>query len=84
MGNVRNAISAHNHQIVQSIPTEEPVEGNCNCKNKTLDTNIIYKAQVFTTNDNDMKEYIGITATTFKERYRNHKSSIINKRYRTF
>ena len=81
--------ATHNHQIIQSMPTGEPVEGNCNCKNKTecplegscLTKNIIYKAQVFTTNDNDMKEYIGMTATTFKERYRKHKSEINNKRH---
>ena len=30
-----------------------------------------------------MKEYIGMTSTTFKERFRNHKTSINNKRHPT-
>jgi hypothetical protein len=34
-----------------------------------MTNNIIYKATVTTSNTNDTKHYIGMTATTFKERY---------------
>ena len=30
---------------------------------------------MITKEDNDIKTYIGMTATTFKDRYRNHKKS---------
>ncbi len=33
---------------------------------------IVYKATVTTSNTNSTKYYIGMTASTFKERYRNH------------
>ena len=74
MRNVRSsAISTHNQQILQSTLTEEPVKSKFNCKIKSkkpssLAENIIYNAQVPSTNDNDVKEYIGLTATTFNER----------------
>ena len=91
MENVKSEISKHNHQILRHSQNIENTvtSGNCNCKVKTscplqgncLTKNIIYKAEVSTSNENDVKEYIGMTATTFKERYRNHKTSINNKHY---
>ena len=36
---------------------------------------IFYKAVITTKEDNDAKEYIGMTANRFKERYGNHKKS---------
>ena len=41
-----------------------------------LKTNIVYKSKVSTADIT--KEYIGLTANTFKERYNNHKSSFKN------
>ena len=45
-----------------------------------MTNNIIYKATVTTNNTNDTKHYIGMTATTFKERYANHTSSFRHKK----
>ena len=45
-----------------------------------MTNNIIYKATVTTNNTNDSKHYIGMTATTFKERYANHTSSFRHKK----
>ena len=42
---------------------------------------IVYKATVTTSNTNSTKHYIGMTASTFKERYRNHIKSFNHKRY---
>jgi hypothetical protein len=39
-----------------------------------------YKATVTTNNTNDTKNYIGMTATTFKECYANHTSSFRHKK----
>jgi hypothetical protein len=40
-----------------------------------LTKDLVYQAKVKTKDNNDIKTYIGMTATTFKERYRNHKKS---------
>jgi hypothetical protein len=45
-----------------------------------MTNNIIYKATVTTNNTNDTKHYIGMTATTFTERYANHTSSFRHKK----
>ena len=37
-----------------------------------LTKDLVYQAEVTTKEDNDIKTYIGMTATTFKDRYRNH------------
>ncbi len=42
---------------------------------------IVYKATVTTSNTNSTKHYRGMTASTFKERYRNHIKSFNHKRY---
>jgi hypothetical protein len=63
--------------------TTPPTSDNCNCNNpsecpikkNSTSKNIIYKARVTSPDDGVIKEYIGMTATTFKERYGNHKKS---------
>jgi hypothetical protein len=45
-----------------------------------MTSNIIYKATVTTNSTNDTKHYIGVTGTTFKERYANHTSSFRHKK----
>ena len=40
-----------------------------------LTKDLVYQAEVITKEDNDIKTYIGMTATTFKDRYRNNKKS---------
>ena len=41
-----------------------------------LTKDLVYQAEMMTKEDNDVKTYIGMTATTFKDRYRNHKKSL--------
>ena len=41
----------------------------------------MYKAQVTSSDDGIMKDYIGMRATSFKERYSNHKKSFNIPKY---
>ena len=39
-------------------------------------------AEISTSNNNEKKIYIGMTSNSFKQRYRNHQKSFINKEYK--
>jgi hypothetical protein len=85
MPNVKSVISRHNnHSLSKSTTNYTPLKSdNCNCndpsecpiKKNCKSKNIIYKAQVISPDDGVIKEYIGMTANTFKERYGSHKKS---------
>ena len=47
----------------------------CPLNEKCLTSNVVYKAEITTPHDGTTKEYIGMTSTEFKVRYRNHKKS---------
>ena len=51
-----------------------PMQGNC------LQANVVYKGDITTTDNNETKTYIGVTANEFKTRFQNHTKSI-NKKY---
>ena len=53
----------------------------CPLQNKCMNKDIVYKATISTSNANDTKHYIGMTSSTFKERYRNHIKSFTHKKY---
>ena len=55
-------------------PDECPVSNTCLAKS------LVYKAEVSTDKD-DAKVYIGVTANSFQERFRNHIKSIKNERH---
>ena len=55
-------------------PEQRPVKGIC------LQTSILYKARVMTTDNNKTKTYIGITGNDFKTRYWNHYKSLNNNK----
>ena len=48
-----------------------------------MNKDIVYKATISTSNTNDTKHYIGMTSSTFKERYRNHIKSSHTKNIQT-
>ena len=81
MENVKTIISRHNHRLLKRNPTQKPLQ--CNCQKpdecpldgKCKVHNIVCEDMVTTTDDENTKEYIGMTANTFKERYANHKTS---------
>ena len=53
------------------------------CNGKCLTKIIVYKAEITATDVGETKEYIGMTAGTFKKRFANHKESLNNFRYST-
>ena len=84
--NFKKIISAHNAKILNEKTPDPP----CNCLDKDtcpLDgscraKNIVYQATL-TTEENppSVETYVGLSATEFKDRHRNHKTSLNNKSY---
>ena len=56
-------------------------ESKCPLDGKCLTTSIVYKAEITPTDTQETKEYIGITAGPFKDRYNNHKKSLTHVKY---
>ena len=88
MNNVKRVISSHNKRLLKETKsaqesTKDSSKQLCNCRNANecplnnmcLTKDLVYQAEVITKEDNDIKTYIGMTATKFKDRYRNHKKS---------
>ena len=80
MPNVKTIIEGNNKKILRS--SQDPItEKKCSCpKNATcpldgecIASDIIYRATV--TCGNKVETYVGLTATSFKSRYANHKAS---------
>ena len=80
MPNVKTIIEGNNKKILRN--SEDPIpEKKCSCpKNATcpldgecLASDIVYRATV--TCGNKVETYVGLTATSFKSRYANHKAS---------
>ena len=88
MPNVKSIISNHNRRILKSNKiTSDRKTCNCRVKNtcpllgKCLTKSLVYNAEITTTDTHDSKNYIGVTAGTFKERFNNHKKSLKNSAY---
>ena len=84
--NFKKIISAHNAKILNPKTPDPP----CNCTDKDscpLDgkcraSNLVYQATLKTTEDPPTVEtYVGLSATEFKDRYRNHKTSFKNRNH---
>ena len=84
--NFKKIISAHNKKILNGKTPDPP----CNCLDKhtcPLDgsckaSNIVYQATLTTEEEPPSVEtYVGLTATDFKARHSNHKTSMNNKNY---
>ena len=88
MPNAKSNISNHNRRVLNNKMTSNN-EKTCNCRaeskcpldGKCLTTSIVYKAEITPTDTQETKEYIGITAGPFKERYNNHKKSLTHAKY---
>ena len=92
MQNMKSIIASHNKKILENKDDSKSDEP-CNCpKSKDAGTvncpmvngscqskGIIYKATVKSTDNSKPKFYIGLTATKFKQRFYNHRSSFNNQ-----
>ena len=86
MPNLDSIISGHDRKILKDT-TGGPMKKNCNCQagadccpvdGECMTASIVYKAEVTETASSTTSTYIGLAATTFKERYNNHISSFRN------
>ena len=80
-------IKGHNKSIISAQP--KTTEKRCNCRKKNdcplngnyqID-NVIYNALVTTNNPTTSKTYIGLTESTFKQRFTQHKSTLTHKKH---
>ena len=82
MPNMTNIISSHNRKLTSRAA--QPNEEGCNCRRpnecalqgKCQTSNLVYRCRVTTADDT--QDYIGLTSTTFKQRYTNHKASFVH------
>ena len=88
MPNTKHAIDSHNKKLLTYTNTASTTETRtCNCRIRTdcplngncLTKNIIYQTTVTRQDDNSHETYIGLCATDFKTRFRNHKSSFTHQ-----
>ena len=79
MPNIKDHIDAHNKRQMKKEQTQE---NECNCRRKDncpvdgkcLQASIVYQASVIASNQTTAT-YIGLSETSFKTRYNNHKQS---------
>ena len=87
-------INGHNRKILNAVQQgEDSPQRTCNCRkrdacplgNECLTDNLIYEATVTSTgNPNDeVKAYIGLCSTSFKDRLAVHKQHMKNRIHRT-
>ena len=85
MKNVSEIISSHNKSILKPSNPQFGCncrdKGNCPLDNKCLTPHVIYKAGVSNTQNDEVKSYIGLAETSFKDRYCNHTKAFTHKTY---
>ena len=83
--NIKRIIDAHNRKLLAGEKTDDlPQQCNClrsrrdNCplQGKCLTKNLIYRADITETSSNTTHSYFGQCMRTFKERYREHCTSL--------
>ena len=86
--NIKSIINSHNAKILYPKKSTEQRtcnglnKVNCPLEQKCLTRNIVYKAKVISSNQNNQeKVYFGLCETTFKRRFSNHKKSFNLKEY---
>ena len=83
MPNVKQIIDGHNKAILKKNmqPPQDQAVKTCNCRNKNkcpledacLTKEVVYQATVVS--GNRTENYVGVTSTKFKTRWRNHQVS---------
>ena len=88
--NMDKIVSTHNMKLLDIKDVNQPQPKTCSCSaadkincpldNVCLSTEIVYQADVSST-DGATKHYIGLTEPTFKKRLYNHRKSFKNREY---
>ena len=88
--NMKQVIDGHNKAMIKKTtkPEEDQPKKMCNCRNETecplegecLQDEIVYQATV--TTREKAETYVGLTATDFKTRWRNHQMSFKHEKRR--
>ena len=83
---VHSIIASHNRSVLQQKPNSSPLcnchdKPNCPVQKECLQTNVIYQAHVSNNVNDETRTYIGAAATTFKERFRNHRTNLKYEKY---
>ena len=63
------------------VPSVVCIASGDSCPVNNVLSHAVYRATVTTGNADNTRHYIGMTASTFKGRYRNHTKSFNHKRY---
>ena len=87
MPNMSAIIKRHNAHVCDTTHAGANQARHCNCRKpeecplsrECLASNIVYRATVSTIGTATQMYYIGSTATTFKQRYANHKASFTHE-----
>ena len=91
MPSMGSAIARHNTKLLND-GKESVTSPTCNCRGGTLECpvngqclnqNVIYRAAVTTTHDNNSEFYTGLTSRTFKRRLYEHRTDSNNAARRT-
>ena len=87
--NMASLISSHNKKLLAKHNKTIKERRLCNCKNgvqscpvngECLRKDVVYKAEVDVPSKQHLnKSYVGLTSTTFKERWRNHQTTANNR-----
>ena len=92
MPNLKQIIDGANKRKSQQEPANSTAStNNCNCRKpdecplqkQCTTSGIVYQATVTVKGTNQTATYVGMTETSFKLRYANHKQSFKQERYRT-
>lgn len=89
MPNVANIVQKDRNRKIQPPPKKDNATKTCNCRVKTecplegkcLDSGIIYQAEV--KSESKTESYVGLTSTSFKTRFYNHKQSFTDSNKKT-
>ena len=93
---MKSVISKHNKTILRkhdnpscTLNTKNDLTRPCNCRQATegpvngkcLEKSVVYQTIVTIADNQDKHIYFGVTANTFRERFRNRKKSFTNVKY---
>ena len=85
MRNIGSIISSHNratlHPATTSYGCNCRVKDSCPLNGECLTPKLVYRADIKNNSNNKKKYYVGLSETTFKQRYRNHKKELNHAKY---